>query len=338
MRPTPQLPQRHPAHKLESLSKERFRSLFREPLFLVRDEPAPDYGVDLSIEALVDNGKSPTNIRCFVQLKATDQRPAPSGGYKINIKASNVRYLTNSHSSFYALYAASAGRFYYRSALDVFEALQDYGAMPSYKKYLSLAFVEELTKERVAQIHTEMIAFAQSVKEAERLFASNEFGEVIFGQYEDRSDSSKITGVHAYRVDEFGNQIRMEHEVWVLHNGPIPVGFEVFHKNGVTLDNRDSNIGLRPIEPRRFRLGIFPTMEENIGARNILEAMVRGEKAVFEKSDPPEPVLFWRVIRELQDQGLSMMQEDVEAYKVRCIEYLRMDLIRRPEGIGSRLK
>jgi hypothetical protein len=160
---------------------------------------------------------------------------------------------------------------------------------------------------------------------------------VIFGQYEDQSDSTKITRVHAYRVDEFGNQIRMEHEVWVLHNGPIPGGFEAFHKNGVTLDNRDSNIGLRPIEPRRFRLGIFPTVEENIGARNILEAMVRGEKAVFEKSDPPEPVLFWRVIRELQDQGLSMMQGDVEAYKVRCMEYLHMDLIRGPEGIGSRL-
>jgi hypothetical protein len=142
--------------------------------------------------------------------------------------------------------------------------------------------------------------------------------------------------VHAYRVDEYGNQIRMEHEVWMPHNGSIPGGFEVFHKNGATLDNRDFNLGLRPIEPRRFRLGIFPTMEESIGARNIFEAMVRGEKAVFEKSDQPDPVLFLRVIRELQDQGLSMMQEDVEAYKARCIEYLHMDLIRGPEGIGSR--
>lgn len=331
---TLRLPQRHPAHKLEAQSRERFRSLFREPLFLVRDEPAPDYGVDLSVEALIDKGKSPTNIRCFVQLKATERQPSPDGGYAVNVKASNVVYLTNAHSSFYVLYTASTGKFYYRSALDVLEALHAYGAMPSYKKYLSVGFTEELTKDRVAQIHAQMIAFASDVREAERLFSSDAFGEVIFGRYEDRSNPEAVTGVYGYRVDEYGNQIRMEHEIWVHNHGRVPSGFEVFHKNGHSLDNRDENLGLRPIETRRFRLGIFPAMEENANARKIFEVMVHGEKAVGEKSEPPDAILFWRVVRELQDQGLSMMQEDVEAYKARCAELLNIDL--RPCPIGTR--
>jgi hypothetical protein len=87
------LPQRHPNHQLEALSRQRFRAQFCEPLFLVRDEVGPDYGADLSIEALVANGRSPTNIRSLVQLKATDKPPNGNGEYRTNIKIYNIHYM-----------------------------------------------------------------------------------------------------------------------------------------------------------------------------------------------------------------------------------------------------
>jgi hypothetical protein len=110
------LPHRHATHQLEALSRSRFRSLFSEPLFLVRDEAGPDYGVDLSIEALEDGGRHPTNIRSFVQLKATEKDLTSRGEIRINIKIANINYMVNSHSSFYCVYLASSDKFLYRLA------------------------------------------------------------------------------------------------------------------------------------------------------------------------------------------------------------------------------
>jgi hypothetical protein len=92
------------------------------------------------------------------------------------------------------------------------------------------------------------------------------------------------------------------------------------------LDNRRGNLGLRPIDPRRFFLGIFPTLDENINARNILRVILQGDKAELEAAETPEPGLFWDVIRELQKQGMSMMQTDVEGYKADCRKVLGMQL------------
>jgi hypothetical protein len=122
------LPERHATHRLEGLSRQRFRALFSDPWFLVRDEDAPDYGADLSIEALIAEGRNATNIRSFVQLKATAKPPNSKGEYKINVKIANIHYMVNSHSSFYCLYATGADRLYYRSSMSVFEELQHYSS------------------------------------------------------------------------------------------------------------------------------------------------------------------------------------------------------------------
>jgi Domain of unknown function (DUF4365) len=100
------LPDRHPSHALEAVSRDRFRSIFRDPLFIVRDESSSDYGVDLSIEALLNDGRSPTNIRACVQLKSTTKPPTSSGAFRVNIRIRNINYLANSHCSFYCLYSA----------------------------------------------------------------------------------------------------------------------------------------------------------------------------------------------------------------------------------------
>lgn len=317
-----QLPQRHSAHQLETLSRERFRSLFKDPLFLVRDEAGPDYGADLSIEALLNGGRNPTNIRSFVQLKATNKAPAASGEHRLNIKISNIHYMLNSHSSFYCLYAARLDRFYYRSTVSVFEELRRYGKIPAFKKFLAVLFREALDTAKVEELHANLVTFAEAVKAVEQFWASDDHGEITFGKYPTPPEQSE--GGFAYRLDDYGNQIHMEHEIWLRMHGSIPRGYEVFHKNGQTLDNRRENLALRPIDPRIFAVNAFDGPAENISARNILRVIINGREAEIDTTKPPEPVLFWDVIRSLQKQGMSMTQADVEAYKAECRELLEM--------------
>jgi hypothetical protein len=322
------LPQRHATHQLEALSISRFRGLFREPLFLVRDEPGPDYGVDLSIEALEDDGRLATNIRSFVQLKATEKYLTARGEMRLNIKISNVNYMVNSHSSFYCVYLASSDNFLFRSSIDVLDDLhRRYPKIPNYKKLIGVSFSEVLDQQRISQIHSQMIAFATTVKAVEKFYADDSCDELVIGKHEPPPDIGNVANRHAYRVDEFGNRITMEHEVWERHRGKIPSGFEVFHKNGQTLDNRRDNLGLRPIDPRRFTVGIFPSIADNIAARNIFRVILHGDQATQEDGAAAivEPILFWEVIRELQRQGMSMKQEDVEAYKRECIKVLQIE-------------
>jgi Domain of unknown function (DUF4365)/HNH endonuclease len=310
------LPERHATHRLEALSRQRFRALFSDPWFLVRDEDAPDYGADLSIEALIAEGRNPTNIRSFIQLKATAKPSNSRGEYKINVKISNIHYMVNSHSSFYCLYAAGADRLYYRSSMSVLEELQQYGKIPGHKRFFSITFSEELESQSVSKIHAQMLSFAESVKAMEQFWANEEYGELTFGKYLLPPEPDQIGSAYAYRVDEFGNQIKLEHALWLRAMGEIPRGHEVFHKNGNALDNRRHNLGLRPIDPRRFTLGVFPTREENTAARNVFRVILNGEAATLEEVEPPEPILFWKVIRLLQEQGMSMSREDVDAYKM----------------------
>ena len=60
--------------------------------------------------------------------------------------------------------------------------------------------------------------------------------------------------------------------------------------------------------------------------RNILQVISNGDQARVEKSDIFEPIMFWDVIREVQRQGMSMKQEDVEANKRECIRVLQVDI------------
>ena len=117
----------------------------------------------------------------------------------------------------------------------------------------------------------------------------------------------------------------MEHQIWLHLHGSIPRGYEVFHKNGQMLDNRRVNLALRPIDPRNYAVNTFENQGENISARNILRVIIHGKAAEIDLTEPPEPMLFWDVIRSLQKQGMSMMQSDVETYKADCAELLEID-------------
>ena len=321
------LPHRHTSHSLEDISRQRFRAAFGGPLFIVRNETSPDYGVDASIEALTNGGRSATNIRAFVHLKGTAKPPLSDGSYRINIKIQNINYLLNSHSSFYCLYLARSDQLYFRSTLSIMQELRGYPEIPAYKKFISVRFNEPIDASRVSAIHSEMVQFAETIRELEHFVKIDNDGEgeeslVVTKTWEAKevyaSDDKDIVAVFAVRVDEFGNSIHLEHEIWEMRAGDVPRGYEVFHKNGMTLDNRNTNLAIRPIDPNKFLVEVFRTPEENINARRILDIIIRGETALEEPKEPPTPMLFWDVVRLLQRQNMSMKQRQVEVYKKDC--------------------
>ena len=172
-----------------------------------------------------------------------------------------------------------------------------------------------------------MVQFAETVRELEHFVKIDNDGEhqeklVVTKTretnevYDDEKDIAAV--VFAVRVDEFGNSIHMEHEIWEMRAGDMPRGYEVFHKNGMTLDNRDTNLAIRPIDPHKFLVEVFRTSEENTNARRILDIVIRGETALEEPKEPPTPMLFWDVVRLLQKQNMSMTQKQVEVYKKDC--------------------
>ena len=65
------LPHRVKSHAYGDIGVRKFHEIFSDPLFIVRSEDHNDYGVDVVIEALMNNGASPTNIRSHVQIKPT---------------------------------------------------------------------------------------------------------------------------------------------------------------------------------------------------------------------------------------------------------------------------
>ena len=327
------LPYRHPAHEIEAISKTRFRTIFGVPYFIVREEPFPDYGVDLTIEALTNTGRNPTNIRALVQLKATAKSPDSTGAFRISVRIQNANYLANSHCSFYCLYSTQTDKLYFRSTVSILDELRHRDRIPRYKKSVSVRFSEPIDTARVRAIHSEMTEFSETVKELERFVRADDQKELnerlVFtksGNVTDELQENEIEAVFAVRVDEFGNTIHMEHEIWELHAGEVPRGYEVFHKNGHTLDNRNRNLAIRPIDPNRFFVEIFSAREERINARNILNVIIYGKPAKIEASgESPSPMFFWEVIRLLQKQNMSMKPKQIEVYKKDCAKLLGLE-------------
>src|SRR5882672_4915150 len=89
------LPSRPQEHINSDLGVRKFCELFTDPWFIAREESKSDYGVDIVIEALIDNGKHPTNIRSHTQVKSSTKKPNMDGSYSYSVPFSNLNYLLN---------------------------------------------------------------------------------------------------------------------------------------------------------------------------------------------------------------------------------------------------
>ena len=159
------LPERTAQHIKNDKARAEFRRLFTDPFFMVREEHENDYGVDICIEALANNGTSPTNIRAHVQLKSSDKECNLDGTFSYSVSTANLNYLLNNPYSFYVFYSIEDDLFYYCTADEVFNEYNKSGDTWRSQKTITVRFINRLDDKSISSIHRAMIESAMMFKE-----------------------------------------------------------------------------------------------------------------------------------------------------------------------------
>ena len=109
-------PKANPMEELETLSEDKFRTLFDAAKFEYCTKDKRDKGIDLTYE-IKRNGQH-IGFRFIVQLKSTDsiEPNKTDGSYSVSIDTSNINLLwCSNHPAFYVLYVVNTDTFYYES-------------------------------------------------------------------------------------------------------------------------------------------------------------------------------------------------------------------------------
>lgn len=275
------LPRRSIEHGNSDLGVRKFCELFTDPWFIVREESKNDYGVDLVIEALVDDGLHPTNIRCHVQIKSSNKKRNKDGSFSYSVAASNLNYLLNSPNSFYVFYSIAEDRLYYCSAENVYK---------NYKgnKNTTVRFAKILNRDLLIGIHSRMLEISLSIRD---LLLSPDKRRLL-NEYK-----------FVYTTDEDGKVLLMHNQVWEIAHGEIPKGYEVYHVSGNFLDNRRGNLALREAE-HPFPIEEFQIEVSNTQLYNILSLILEGDSAYLIEDVPSPPKkMFTNIVNGLITQG-----------------------------------
>jgi hypothetical protein len=97
------LPKADAKNALSRESVNALKALLPKDQFIFREELIADHGVDGTLEVLLSG--SATNLRAHVQVKAqTGLKENKDGSISLEVKTSNINYLLNGTSPFYALY------------------------------------------------------------------------------------------------------------------------------------------------------------------------------------------------------------------------------------------
>lgn len=306
------LPERIENHVKNDLAKNKFGELFSDPLFIVRDETDNDYGVDICIEAIVNSGKSPTNIRAHVQLKSSAKAENVTGGYSYSVGVTNLNYLVNLQNSFYAFYSVKENRFYYAYADEIYIYYKQLSSDWNKQVSITIHFSNILDAKAVKLIHSRLLEDTILFKDIRLKMRENGiepgtkfvYGNLVFEtsteKFNNYQEEHKVS--YMYSIDENGKVIFMHNLLWESHYGIIPNGYHVYHVNGNTLDNRSENLDiLKTVET--FDLEGFQRKIEEEQAYNILSMITDGTNAEFRDVPPPVKVLFNKVISELKQKG-----------------------------------
>lgn len=328
-------PKRTKEHVKNDLARNKFRQLFTDPYFIIREEMDNDYGVDICIEALVNDGESPTNIRAHVQLKSSNKDQNFNGSYSYNVSTSNLHYLLNNPGSIYVFYSIENDRFYYREADTIFDYYNSKGDVWRDQKSITVHFENVLDELELINIHRDMIDSALMFKEIRLKMNSSGiqpgakfvYGELYFESsdelFEEYQEANNIGFV--YTTGEDGKVIFMHNLIWESHHGPIPNGYQVYHVNGSTLDNRSNNLDImKTVEA--FPLEEFQLEVEEEQAYNILAVVTQGSEAELKDVPPPPKSMFERVINDLRKQGWSVNEDEMNQLKETLNAVLEMNI------------
>jgi len=297
-------PQRTQVHAYNDLGVRKFSELFTDPWFITREESKSDYGVDIVIEALTDNGKHPTNIRSHAQVKSSTKKPNADGSYSYSVPFSNLNYLLNNPNSFYAFYSVKEDKLLYCSAESAYKSYVD-------TKNVTIHFLEILNQHVVKNIHSQIMATSMSIRDL--LLSPNRRMIINPDQF-------------IYSTDKEGKVIFLHNLIWENAFGKVPDGHEVYHINGNVLDNREANLSLRktdnPFPTEEFQIDV-----SNAQVTNVLSVLLEGNNAQLIDDVPPPPKkAFENIISRLISQGWSIKEDHLLALQSKMKILLEMDL------------
>ena len=298
------LPQRPQVHVNSDRGVRKFCELFTDPWFIAREESQSDYGVDIVIEALTENGKYPTNMRSHAQVKASTKKPNADGSYSYSVPFSNLNYLLNNPNSLYAFYSVKEDKLLYCTAERAYKTYND-------TKNVTIHFTEVLDQQVVQSIHSQIMATSMSIRD---LLLSPNRRMVINPDH------------FVYSTDEEGKVIFMHNLIWESTFGKIPDGYEVYHINGNALDNRRGNLSLRKTD-NPFPITEFQIDVSNAQVTNVLSVLLEGDKAFLIDDVPPPPKkAFLNIVSSLRSQGWSLEEDRLLALQHKMKTLLAMDL------------
>lgn len=298
------LPRRSAEHINSDLGVRKSCELFADPWFIVREESKNDYGVDLVIEALVDNGRYPTNIRCHAQIKSSNKNNNKDGSFSYSVATSNLNYLLNSPNSFYVFYSIREDRLYYCSAENVYRNHRG-------RKNTTVKFTKILDSNLLKEIHSRMLDISLSIRD-------------LLLSPDKRTLLNKREFV--YTTDDDGKVLLMHNAVWESAHGKIPEGHEVYHINGDFLDNRRENLALKESE-HPFPIEEFQIEVSNTQMYNILSIILEGDSAYLVEDVPPPPKkMFTNIVDSLINQGWSINPKTLSVLQKKMKKRLKLQI------------
>ena len=315
------LPERIENHVKEDTARVKFREMFTDPYFIVRDELENDYGVDICIEAIVNNGKSPTNIRAHVQLKSSEKNENSKGDYSYSVAVSNLNYLINNPNSCYMFFSVKESVFYFTFADEVYAYYESLGSDWKEQDTITIHFSNLLDKEAINEIHSKLLKetlFFKNVRLNMRKNGIEPGANFVYGGLVFESPSDDLLQyqgcTYAYTTDKEGKVIFMHNLIWEAEHGTIPKGYQVYHVNGNTLDNRRRNLDIMKTFDA-FDIEGFQKEVEEAQAYNILKYITEGNDSDFKDAPPPPKALFDKIIDELKQKGWRITAKKLKELK-----------------------
>ncbi|MFZ1675761.1 MAG: DUF4365 domain-containing protein [Saprospiraceae bacterium] len=298
------LPQRPQEHVHSDRGVRKFCELFTDPWFITREESKSDYGVDIVIEALTDNGKYPTNVRSHAQVKSSTKKPNADGSYSYSVPFSNLNYLLNSPNSLYVFYSVKEDKLFYCTAE---AAHKTYAGTKS----ITINFTKILNQHVVKEIHSQIVNTSLSIRDL--LLSPNRRMIINTDQF-------------VYSTDEDGKVVFMHNLIWENTFGKIPDCNEVYHIDGNVFDNRRENLALHKTD-NPFPIEEFQIEISNAQITNVLSVILEGDDAIMIDDVPSPPKkAFSNIINSLTSQGWSIDEDKLLALEDRMKTLLGMDL------------
>jgi hypothetical protein len=159
------LPASSSKEDLETISRNKFFSLFDPKLFEIRPVTFRDKGTDFVIELKQDGFY--TNSHFIVQLKSTISiRPNKDGTISLSVSVSNINYLSNYHMpAYYILYDHKKDNWYIEDVDHVYHCLSQKLTIPPLKKNrFTINFSKLLTLQEIAKIYSSTLERAALLK------------------------------------------------------------------------------------------------------------------------------------------------------------------------------